>query len=324
MCVARYCAVFPISKLINIVFRARGARTDEIPHSYQQILFWAGLRGAVGVALAEGMKGEHAIALRTTVLVGVVLTVVVFGGTIQRVLEVVGIRTGVVDEEDDETDEEAEYALTEQDVEDRVGGGGGAGSSRPPLAFGTPGTSHHFATLRNSSSSAAGPSASGKGGADPFRETPPPGARRAPRPRLSGGTSISPSSASNSDSDNDVLPSPTSDPLHSAAQSRGLGQAWTALDEQYLLPVFSNATASRHANRNKASAKAKRASTQFAGGGGGGSGEEGEEGGGTHPYGHEGGKVASKSLGVRLSPFFYSSLPAFARSELTFRPLRTS
>jgi sodium/hydrogen exchanger-like protein 6/7 len=38
------------------------------------MLFWAGLRGAVGVALAAGFKGENANALRTTVLVVVVLT----------------------------------------------------------------------------------------------------------------------------------------------------------------------------------------------------------------------------------------------------------
>lgn len=71
---------------MNIYFRARGSRTDELPHSYQVMLFWAGLRGAVGVALAAGMKGDHAVALRTTVLVAVVLTVIVFGGTIGRMM----------------------------------------------------------------------------------------------------------------------------------------------------------------------------------------------------------------------------------------------
>lgn len=70
----RYAAVFPLSELINLVHRARGQRQDELPHSYQMMLFWAGLRGAVGVALAAGFKGENANALRTTVLVVVVLT----------------------------------------------------------------------------------------------------------------------------------------------------------------------------------------------------------------------------------------------------------
>lgn len=70
----RYAAVFPLSELINLVHRARGQRQDELPHSYQMMLFWAGLRGAVGVALAAGFKGDNANALRTSVLVVVVLT----------------------------------------------------------------------------------------------------------------------------------------------------------------------------------------------------------------------------------------------------------
>ena len=61
------------------------------------MLFWAGLRGAVGVALAAGFTGENAAALRTTVLVVVVLTVIMFGGTTARMLEVMGVRTGVED-----------------------------------------------------------------------------------------------------------------------------------------------------------------------------------------------------------------------------------
>ncbi|GAA5917341.1 hypothetical protein JCM6882_001086 [Rhodosporidiobolus microsporus] len=110
VCLARYSAVFPISKLINLVFhRARGQRHDEIPHSYRVMLFWAGLRGAVGVALAQGLKGEHAATLQTTCLVAVVLTTVLFGGTIQRMVEILGIRTGVDDGEgeDDSSEDEA-------------------------------------------------------------------------------------------------------------------------------------------------------------------------------------------------------------------------
>ncbi|EIN05210.1 sodium/hydrogen exchanger, partial [Punctularia strigosozonata HHB-11173 SS5] len=95
----RYAAVFPLSEAINFFHRhARGQRTDELPHSYQMMLFWAGLRGAVGVALAAGFQGENAETLRITVLVVVVLTVVLFGGTTARMLEVLGIRTGVEDE----------------------------------------------------------------------------------------------------------------------------------------------------------------------------------------------------------------------------------
>ncbi|KAH9922207.1 Sodium/hydrogen exchanger family-domain-containing protein [Fomitopsis serialis] len=103
----RYAAVFPLSEAINLFHRhVRGQRQEELPHSYQMMLFWAGLRGAVGVALAAGFKGDNAQTLRTTVLVVVVLTVVVFGGTTARMLEVLGIRTGVEDEEASSDDDE--------------------------------------------------------------------------------------------------------------------------------------------------------------------------------------------------------------------------
>jgi sodium/hydrogen exchanger-like protein 6/7 len=73
------------------------------------MLFWAGLRGAVGVALAALLTGENSYALKATVLVVVVLTVIIFGGTTARMLEILGIRTGVVDEidSDDEFDIES-------------------------------------------------------------------------------------------------------------------------------------------------------------------------------------------------------------------------
>lgn len=103
----RYAAVFPLSEVINLFHKhARGQRTEELPHSYQMMLFWAGLRGAVGVALAAGFKGANAKVLRMTVLVVVVLTVLLFGGTSARMLEVLGIRTGVEDEAASDTEEE--------------------------------------------------------------------------------------------------------------------------------------------------------------------------------------------------------------------------
>ena len=114
ICVARWVAVFPLSKAINWFIRYRAKRrgkdvADELPYSYQAMLFWAGLRGAVGVALAAGMTGANAWALKATVLVVVVLTVIIFGGTTARMLEILGIRTGVVEEidSDDEFDIEA-------------------------------------------------------------------------------------------------------------------------------------------------------------------------------------------------------------------------
>lgn len=114
ICVARWAAVFPLSRAINWFIRYRAKRrgkevADELPYSYQAMLFWAGLRGAVGVALAAGLSGDNAYALKATVLVVVVLTVIIFGGTTARMLEILGIRTGVVEEidSDDEFDIEA-------------------------------------------------------------------------------------------------------------------------------------------------------------------------------------------------------------------------
>ena len=111
ICAARWLAVFPLSKAINWFIRYRAKRrgqdvADELPYPYQAMLFWAGLRGAVGVALAAGLEGTNGPALRATVLVVVVLTVIIFGSTTASMLEILGIQTGVVDEidSDDEFD----------------------------------------------------------------------------------------------------------------------------------------------------------------------------------------------------------------------------
>ena len=115
ICAARWCAVFPLSKAINWFIRYRAKQrgkdvADELPYSYQVMLFWAGLRGAVGVALAAGLTGEHGHVLQATVLVVVVLTVIIFGGTTARMLEIMGIRTGVVEEIDSDDEFDIETA----------------------------------------------------------------------------------------------------------------------------------------------------------------------------------------------------------------------
>ncbi|KAK7952609.1 uncharacterized protein PG986_008337 [Apiospora aurea] len=114
VCAARWVAVFPLSKAINWVISYRARRrgqevAEELPYNYQAMLFWAGLRGAVGVALAALLTGPNSYPLKATVLVVVVLTVIIFGGTTSRMLEILGIRTGVVEEvdSDDEFDIEA-------------------------------------------------------------------------------------------------------------------------------------------------------------------------------------------------------------------------
>lgn len=143
ICVSRWAAVFPLSRLINFVSRAR-ARTnkpDEIPQPYQMMLFWAGLRGAVGVALAAGLEGNSANELQATVLVVVVLTVIVFGGTTARMLEILGIRTGVVEDEDSDD---------EFDIEAIIAPGIGRGVS--PMNSGTASNRISSSRLRRSSS----------------------------------------------------------------------------------------------------------------------------------------------------------------------------
>ncbi|ODV94540.1 hypothetical protein PACTADRAFT_3426 [Pachysolen tannophilus NRRL Y-2460] len=115
ICIARYCSVFPLSRALNWVMRKRqmardsGSVQDEMPYNYQMMTFWAGLRGAVGVALAMGLQGEFKSTLLATVLVVVVLTVILFGGTTAGMLEILNIKTGCVDEveSDDEFDIEA-------------------------------------------------------------------------------------------------------------------------------------------------------------------------------------------------------------------------
>lgn len=115
ICVARWAAVFPLSKLINWFIRYRSKRrgkevADELPYSHQVMLFWAGLRGAVGVALAAGLTGTNSPTLKATVLLVVVLTVIIFGGTTARMLEIMGIRTGVVEEIDSDDEFDIETA----------------------------------------------------------------------------------------------------------------------------------------------------------------------------------------------------------------------
>ena len=115
ICAARWCAVFPLSRAINWFIRYRAKRrgkdvADELPYSYQVMLFWAGLRGAVGVALAAGLTGANGPTLQATVLIVVVLTVIIFGGTTARMLEIMGIRTGVVEEIDSDDEFDIETA----------------------------------------------------------------------------------------------------------------------------------------------------------------------------------------------------------------------
>ncbi|RMZ89527.1 hypothetical protein DV736_g3243, partial [Chaetothyriales sp. CBS 134916] len=137
ICAARWLSVFPLSKAINYIIRVRARRrgqeaAEELPWHYQAMLFWAGLRGAVGVALAAGLQGTNGPALRATVLVVVVLTVIIFGGTTARMLEILGIRTGVVEEID--SDDEFDIETTNGGTYYRRSGGVGH-NPRPSIGL---------------------------------------------------------------------------------------------------------------------------------------------------------------------------------------------
>ena len=307
----RYAAVFPLSEAINLFHKhARGQRNEEIPHSYQMMLFWAGLRGAVGVALAAGFKGDNATTLRTTVLVVVVISVLLFGGTTARMLEVLGIRTGVEDEAASSDDEYAPLPFSPREGRNVWLGrrdtprrwinynddepnhltpplaprsapayarGAGLNYAPPPRHF----YNHQYqfqppsSPLHNNNtngeifSTASSDTDSDSGEVLPLVNT-----AIGASPGVGGGTQVAPPGASR--------------PL-SASASLEDGKWFQALDERYLLPLFTNATASRtfHARRARRNANAS--------GNGGGAGGAGGGGGG-------GGTTGSRSGSVNGTP----------------------
>ncbi|KAG1725798.1 sodium/hydrogen exchanger [Suillus paluster] len=241
----RYAAVFPLSEAINFFHRhARGQRTEELPHSYQMMLFWSGLRGAVGVALAAGFKGENAQTLRTTVLVVVVLTVFVFGGTTARMLEILGIRTGVEDEAASSSDDEdAPPGRNPWQNRRNSGAWNRYTDDSEPLPYFSP-SQHGYGR------------AAGRVGSHYATR----GYNHHPQapPSPIGNTMFSAASSESFESEGEVLPMATtsaeagpSADRHDGAQASEDGKWFQALDERYLLPLFSNATASRtfHARR---------------------------------------------------------------------------
>ncbi|KZO92462.1 sodium/hydrogen exchanger [Calocera viscosa TUFC12733] len=247
----RYLAVFPLATIINFVYRARGQRQDELPHSYQMMLYWAGLRGAVGVALAAGIRGDNANALRTTVLMVVVLTVILLGGTTARMLEVLGIRMGV--EDDDDSDEEEPFL--------------------GPAGFGD--TRTRYPGMNTAAARAAGIYGVSLADESTFSLN---DYDSRNRPTVQRGLSLA---SEDEYSDSEVLP--YQDGTHTGAASprdaQGIGlesladlrgalhiprdSRWfTEIDERYLLPLFSNSVASRRFHARKASARRLRQGTE--------------------------------------------------------------
>lgn len=246
----RYAAVFPLSEAINFFTRhARGQRTEELPHSFQMMLFWAGLRGAVGVALASGFKGENAQTLRTTVLVVVVLTVFVFGGTTARMLEILGIRTGVEDEAaSSDDDEDGQPGRIPWHIRRNSGAWNRYTDESEPLPYFSPSQQGYGR-------------AAGRVGSHYASRNYNDHARAAALP--TGNTVFSAASSQSFESEGEVLPMATTsanaDPSADRQDSRQTGEdgKWfQELDERYLLPLFSNATASRtfHARRARRNA----------------------------------------------------------------------
>lgn len=252
---SRYAAVFPISELINWIFHTRGQRYEELPHSYQMMLFWAGLRGAVGVALAAGITGDNADALRTTVLVVVVLTVVIFGGTTARMLEVLGIRVGVEDEDASDDDDEpwsshhGNLALQMGPGSRRFAGQNGRGvyaNDNGEIDLHSPVDSPYMSNMhlppsRRSSNKPGG------------------------RPTFGPGGSRSGFSTNSDESDEgEPLPSASQYSPSDFEPAAGVGgppkpgmifrdgRWFTALDERYLLPLFSNSVTARRHHAKKA------------------------------------------------------------------------
>ncbi|KAJ2548779.1 monovalent cation:H+ antiporter, CPA1 (nhx1) [Coemansia sp. RSA 1933] len=121
-CISRYSAIFPLSRVLNAIFKFRHpsapSSAQPVTHEEQTMLFWAGLRGAVAVALASEVSGDNGTLLRTTVLCVVVLSVGIFGGTTPKVVELLGIRTGVPQPDSSDEDENDDGDDSNDDASD--------------------------------------------------------------------------------------------------------------------------------------------------------------------------------------------------------------
>ncbi|KAG0687533.1 monovalent cation:H+ antiporter, CPA1 (nhx1) [Pichia californica] len=159
ICVARWAAVFPLSKFINWFSRnrkqARGLTSlsvlqDEIPYNYQMMQFWAGLRGAVGVALAMGLQGESKSALLATVLIVVVLTVILFGGTTAGMLEMLNIKTGCIEE--DVSDDEFDIEMPNQRISNNINNNNNNIGNQLNMSLNSASSSQYFDKFNKSNS----------------------------------------------------------------------------------------------------------------------------------------------------------------------------
>jgi len=250
---SRYCSVFSIAWVLNMLSEWRTAQrqarnpglphqTYQLPRNYQLMLFWAGLRGAVGFALSEGIVGENAQALQTTVLVVVVLTVIVFGGTTAQMLEVLQIQTGVQDEEAESSEDDLD-----SDAHAWLSYGHPAVSDTP--AYQDTQHSGYVPSTANDTNEIL-PSVNSSSNALPQAIVAGPGGLR-----------------SVSNDELDIID--PDEPIDRARSARAMldqanlifrdGQWFQRIDERYLLPMFSNTVANRKHEQRKEQLQARRA-----------------------------------------------------------------
>ncbi|KAL4400622.1 monovalent cation:H+ antiporter, CPA1 (Nhx1) [Malassezia pachydermatis] len=250
---SRYCAVFPIAWALNQLGEWRSRRRQlrapglpdtpyNLPRHYQLMLFWAGLRGAVGFALSAGIQGENAYALQTAVLVAVVVSVIVFGGTTAQMLQVLQIDTGVDDDEADSSADEEGDVETQPWI--RV-------PTRPPARYrdqqwsSDPSRSaalpdeHEVLPAWNGSSSAL------------------------PQAIVAGPGGLRSVSTDDLDDTLDMdappeMPRVARDVLDQANVIFRDGQWFQRIDERYLLPMFSNTVANRKHEQRREQMQARR------------------------------------------------------------------
>lgn len=251
--VSRYCSVFSIAWALNALSEWRAAKRQachpglphqsyQLPHKYQLMLFWAGLRGAVGFALSEGIVGENAQALQTTVLVVVVLTVIVFGGTTAQMLDVLEIQTGVEDEEAESSDDELDYEAHPWLADHPSSVPDGSMYQDAQLGGQAPGTAadaNEILPPVNSSSSAL------------------------PQAIVAGPGGLRSVSSEDLDMIETEEPSDRTRTARAVLDRANLilrdGQWFQRIDERYLLPMFSNTVANRKHEQRKELLQARRA-----------------------------------------------------------------
>ncbi|KAJ1972082.1 monovalent cation:H+ antiporter, CPA1 (nhx1) [Dimargaris xerosporica] len=110
--ISRFLSIFPLSRFLNFAGqRFLGYREKLVSYEHQSMLFWAGLRGAVAFALGGDLPGYGGHMIRAMILIVVVFSVVVFGGTTPTMIRLLNIPTGISNRahgDEDEYDAEAQ------------------------------------------------------------------------------------------------------------------------------------------------------------------------------------------------------------------------